>query len=111
MAGKFEIYKDKKGETRFRLKSGNGQTILASEGYKRKASAMNGVESVRKNSQIDERFERKETRAGKARFNLRARNGQVVGVSESYESAKARDNGIASVAKNAPGAKVDDQTA
>ena len=111
MAGKFEIYKDKRGETRFRLKSGNGQVILASEGYKRKASCMNGVESVRKNSQSDDRFERKETKSGKWMFNLRARNGQVIGTSETYESAKSRDNGIASVAKNAPGAKVDDQTA
>ncbi|NNL36188.1 MAG: YegP family protein, partial [Silicimonas sp.] len=47
----------------------------------------------------------------KARFNLKAGNGQIIGVSETYESTKARDNGIASVAKNAPGAKVDDQTA
>ena len=41
---------------------------------------------------------------------MRARNGQVVGTSESYESVKARDNGIASVAKNAPDAKVVDTT-
>ena len=111
MAGKFEVYKDKKGETRFRLKAGNGQIILASEGYKRKASCMNGIESVRKNSQTDARFERKSTRAGKWRFNLRATNGQVIGTSESYESEKARENGIASVAKNAPDAKVVDETA
>lgn len=110
MPGKFEIFKDKRGETRFRLKSGNGQIILASEGYKRKASAMNGVESVRKNAQSDDRFERKDTKSGKFMFNLRARNGQVIGTSETYESVKSRDNGIASVAKNAPDAKVDDQT-
>ena len=41
MAGKFELFTDKAGETRFRLKAGNGQIILASEGYKRKASALN----------------------------------------------------------------------
>ncbi|MEM9971529.1 MAG: YegP family protein [Pseudomonadota bacterium] len=110
MAGKFEIYKDKAGEFRFRLKAGNGQIILASEGYKAKTSCKNGIESVRKNSQSDDRFERRETKTGKARFNLKAANGQVIGVSESYESTKARDNGIASVAKNAPDAKVDDQT-
>ena len=110
MAGKFEVFKDKAGEFRFRLKAGNGQIILASEGYKKKASAMNGIESVRKNSQDDARFERKETKAGKARFNLKATNGQVIGTSESYESTKARENGIASVAKNAPDAKVVDQT-
>lgn len=50
MAGKFEVYTDKAGETRFRLKAGNGEIILASEGYKRKASAMNGIESVKKNA-------------------------------------------------------------
>ena len=111
MAGKFEIYKDKAGEFRFRLKAGNGQNILASEGYKAKTSCKNGIESVRKNSQDDNRFERTETKNGKPRFNLRARNGQVIGTSETYESTKARDNGIASVAKNAPEAKVDDQTA
>jgi uncharacterized protein YegP (UPF0339 family) len=111
MAGKFEIYKDKAGEFRFRLKAGNGQTILASEGYKAKASCTNGIESVRKNSQMDARFDRTETKNGKARFNLKAGNGQIIGTSETYESTKARDNGIASVAKNAPDAKVDDQTA
>ena len=111
MAGKFEIFKDKKGETRFRLKSGNGQIILASEGYKRKSSCLNGIESVRKNSQIDERFERKETRAGKARFNLRAGNNQIIGTSESYNSTAARDNGIKSVMKHAPKAAIKDTTA
>ena len=111
MAGKFEVFTDKAGEYRFRLKAGNGQIILASEGYKAKASCMNGIESVRKNSQDDARFERAETKNGKWRFNLKATNGQVIGTSETYESASARDNGIASVAKNAPDAKVDDQTA
>lgn len=111
MAGKFEIYKDKAGEFRFRLKAGNGQIILASEGYKQKASAKNGIESVRKNSQDDSRFERKETKAGNFRFNLLAGNKQVIGTSESYKSASSRDNSIASVGKNAPDAPVDDQTA
>lgn len=110
MAGKFEVYTDKKGETRFRLKAGNGQVILASEGYKQKTSCLKGIESVRKNAQSDDRFERKEAKGGKFMFNLRARNGQVIGTSETYDSEKSRDNGIASVAKNAPDAKVDDQT-
>ena len=47
---KFEIYLDKAGEFRFRLTAKNGQTIAASEGYKAKASAENGIESVRKNA-------------------------------------------------------------
>ena len=111
MAGKFELYKDKGGEFRFRLKAGNGQVILASEGYKRRASANNGIASVQKNAPNDARYERKESKSGKPMFNLKAANGQVIGTSELYESNSACENGIASVKKNAPGAKVDDQTA
>ena len=47
---KFEIYTDKAGESRFRLTARNGEIILVSEGYVRKDSCLNGVESVRKNS-------------------------------------------------------------
>ncbi len=47
---KFEVYKDKSGEYRFRLKAGNGQVIAISEGYKSKTSCMNGIESVKKNA-------------------------------------------------------------
>ena len=51
---KFEIYLDKAGEFRFRLKAGNGETILASEGYTQKAGCKNGIESVRKNAENSE---------------------------------------------------------
>lgn len=47
---KFEIYKDKAGEFRFRLKASNGQIIAASEGYIKKDSCKNGIESVKKNA-------------------------------------------------------------
>lgn len=107
--GKFEIKKDKAGEFRFNLKAGNGQVILSSEGYKAKPSCMNGIESVRTNSQADERFERKETATGH-KFNLKSTNGQVIGTSEVYNSVAAMDNGIASVKKNAPDAKIDDNS-
>lgn len=50
MAGRFEVYKDKSGGYRFRLKAGNGEVIASSESYKSKASALNGVESVKKNA-------------------------------------------------------------
>ena len=46
---KFEIYLDKKGEYRFRLKARNGEPILASEGYSAKSGCQNGIDSVRKN--------------------------------------------------------------
>jgi uncharacterized protein YegP (UPF0339 family) len=110
MAGKFEVYKDKKGEFRFRLKASNGQNILASEGYAKKPSCTNGIESVRKNSQIEERFESKQSTTGKWSFVLKASNGQVIGTSQSYDSDSGCRNGIQSVAKNAPDAAVDDQT-
>lgn len=108
MAGKFEIYTDKAGEFRFRLKAGNGQTILASEGYSAKSGCTNGIASVKSNAPDDARYERKETASGKFMFNLKATNGQVIGTSESYESASARDNGIESVKKNAPDAETVD---
>ena len=47
---KFEIYTDKAGEFRFRLKATNGQIIAVSEGYKAIASCLNGIESVKKNA-------------------------------------------------------------
>ena len=47
---KFEIYADKAGEFRFRLKATNGQIIAVSEGYKAMASCLNGIESVKKNA-------------------------------------------------------------
>ena len=50
MAAKFELYVDKGGEYRFNLKASNGEVIASSEGYKAKASAVNGIESVKKNA-------------------------------------------------------------
>ena len=47
---KFELYEDKAGEFRFRLKARNGEVIATSEGYKAKASCVNGIESVKKNA-------------------------------------------------------------
>jgi uncharacterized protein YegP (UPF0339 family) len=50
MAGKFELYKDKSGGFRFRLKAGNGEIIATSESYKTKAAAANGIDSVKRNA-------------------------------------------------------------
>ena len=110
MAGKFEVYKDKAGEFRFRLKAGNGQNILGSEGYSKKASCMNGIESVKKNSQNPDRFEKKKTASGKFTFRLCASNGQCVGTSQTYASESGCDNGMKSVAESSKGATTDDQS-
>ncbi|PZM07663.1 YegP family protein [Rhizobium tubonense] len=45
---KFEVYKDKAGEFRFRFKASNGETMFSSEGYKAKASALHAIDSIKK---------------------------------------------------------------
>jgi uncharacterized protein YegP (UPF0339 family) len=101
--GYFKLYQsEKNNEWYFQLKAGNHETILQSEGYKAKASAENGIESVKKNSQDDGKFDRKEAKNGQFYFNLKATNGQVIGTSEMYKAKAGMENGIESVKKNAP---------
>lgn len=104
--GKFVVSTRKNGEFQFVLKAGNGEVILASEGYTTKAACQNGIDSVKKNAADENRFEKKTSTNGKFYFSLKAGNGQIIGSSEMYESEKGRDNGIASVAKNAADASV-----
>lgn len=104
--GKFEVSKRKNGETQFNLKAGNGEIILTSEGYTTKAACMNGIESVKKNSTDDNKYEKKTASNGKFYFNLKATNGQVIGSSQMYASESGRNNGIESVKKNAPEALI-----
>ena len=110
MSGKFEIFKDIAGEFRFHLKARNGEIILVSEGYKNKSGCTNGIASVKTNAPIDSHYERKQAHNGQYMFNLRAANHQVIGTSETYESAAGRDNGIESVKNNAPTGTVTDLT-
>jgi uncharacterized protein len=107
----FEITRSaKSGEFYFHLKASNGEIILRSEGYTKKASAVNGIESVKKNSPLETRYERKTAKNGELFFNLRAKNRQVIGTSETYKAEAGRENGIVSVKKNGPSAKVNDLT-
>jgi uncharacterized protein YegP (UPF0339 family) len=105
---KFEVYTDKRGEFRFRLNAKNGQAILASEGYSSKQGCMNGIKSVQTNAQDQGRFEKLKAKNGDHYFNLKARNGEVIGTSEMYKSTSGRDNGIASVMTNAAAAGVEE---
>lgn len=109
--GKFLITKRSNGEFQFNLKADNGQTILASEGYSSKLACENGIESVRKNSQDDSKYDRKTSSNGKFYFNLKASNGQIIGTSEMYEAEGSRENGISSVKSNASTASTFDQSA
>ena len=108
--GKFEIKTRKNGEFQFNLKASNGQVILTSEGYTTKSACNNGIESVKKNAQDDNRFKRLEAKNGDPYFNLTAANGQIIGTSEMYKSKSSMENGIESVKKNAPDADIDDQS-
>lgn len=107
--GKFEIYQSEKSkEYYFRLKAGNGEIILGSEGYTTKSACENGVASVKKNASDEGRFESKEAKNGKFHFNLKAGNGQVIGSSQLYKTESGMKSGIASVAKNASDSDVVD---
>lgn len=110
MAGKFELRKSSNDRYYFNLKAGNGEIILSSEMYETKSSAENGIESVKKNAPLDDRYEKKTSSKGEPYFVLKAANGQTIGVSEMYSSTSARDNGIESVKNNAPDATTDDLT-
>ena len=104
--GKFVIKVRKDGEFQFNLLATNGQVILTSEGYTTKSACLNGIESVKKNAQDEERFDKKVAKNGKPFFNLVAKNGQVVGASQMYASERTMLAGIASVMRNAPDAPV-----
>lgn len=111
MAGKFELKKTANGQYHFNLKAGNGQVILSSETYAAKSSAENGIDSVKTNAPLDERYERKTSTGDQPFFVLKASNGQTIGKSEMYSTTAAMENGIDSVKANAPGASVEDLTA
>ncbi|MGQ0543251.1 MAG: YegP family protein [Blastocatellia bacterium] len=108
MPGKFELKTGKNGKVRFNLKATNGQIILTSESYETRKAAEGGIASVRKNAASDGRFERKTAKDGSVYFVLKAANGEPIGKSEMYKTAKSMENGIASVGKNAPDAVVVD---
>ncbi|MCB2081382.1 MAG: YegP family protein [Hyphomicrobiales bacterium] len=108
--GKFTLFKGKNGEFYWNLKASNGEIIGQSEGYKSKTSAENGIESVRTNASIDAHYELSEAANGKFHWNLKASNGQVIMSSQTYSSESGAKNGIASTKKNAPEAKLVDET-
>jgi len=110
MAAKFEIFKGSNSEFYFRLKAGNGERILGSEGYSTKQGCNAGITSVKNNAGTDARYERKKSVNDKHFFVLKAANGEVIGKSELYESSAGMENGIASVKSNAPSAPIEDTT-
>ncbi|MCU4118406.1 YegP family protein [Variovorax sp. N23] len=88
----------------FNLKGGNGEVVLTSERYTTKQNAQAGIASVKANSPYDARYDRRTTTGGSPYFVLKGSNGEIIGTSEAYSSASARDNGISWVKANAPSA-------
>ena len=132
--GMFEIICDAAGKFRFHLKATNGQIIAVSQSYGTKESAIKGIASIKKNAPVakiadftttevtmpesthkagivqDPVFEIQSNAGDKFRFHLKAGNGQIIAVSQSYLTRQSAEKGVASVKKNAPMAKVVDQT-
>lgn len=119
--GKFVVKATKIGFV-FNLKVGNGEVIATSEVYTTEAACMKGVESVRKNAAeakledqtvaevaavTNPKFEMYTDKAGEFRFRLKARNGEIIAVSEGYKAKASCLNGIDSVRRNAPSAAVE----
>ena len=119
--GKFVIKATANGGFKFDLKAGNGEVIASSQIYKSEASCRAGIESVRTNAlaavedQTVENFEVKKhpkyemytDKAGEIRFRLKAKNDEIIATSEGYKKKASALNGIESVGKNAPDAKVE----
>ena len=118
--GRFLIRRVRSGYT-FHLKAGNGAVIATSEVYVTESACRKGIASVMKNALTtaildltlpdpphlpNPKFELYTDRIGAFRFRLKARNGEVIAVSEGYRSKQSCLLGIASVQKNAPCAKI-----
>lgn len=109
MAGYYAL-KASGSQFMFNLKAGNHETILTSERYSSKQAAEGGIASVKTNSPIDARYQRKTSSAGQPYFVLTASNGQTIGMSEMYSSTSAMENGITSCKTNGPSATTKDET-
>ncbi len=107
MPAKYEIKLTPKGKFMFNLKAGNGEVILTSERYEKRAGAVAGVKSVTKNGPDKANFEVKTAKNGQTYFVLKAKNKETIGKSEMYDQPAGANRGIASVMRNAGAAVVD----
>ncbi len=109
MPGTYHLKRTSDGQYMFNLLAGNHEVILTSERYTSKASALNGIESVKVNSPDDGRYDRRTSSAGQPYFVLKAANHEIIGRSEMYSSNSAMEKGIASVKKNGPSSTTKDE--
>jgi uncharacterized protein YegP (UPF0339 family) len=110
-SARFVVFKSTQNQQHyFRLQAANGEPLLASEGYTSKQGCLNGIQSVRSNAPIQERFEKRTAADGRFYFVLKAANGEITGVSETYTTSAGRDAGIRAVQTAAAVAILIDQT-
>jgi len=122
LSAKYQVYRDVAGKFRFRLRAGNNKIVAVSEAYENKAGCMNGVRSVQSNckSQVEDKtiemeklsnpkYELFTDTASEFRFNLKAANGEIIAVSEGYETKQGALNGIEAVQRSCD-AEIEDLT-
>ena len=102
----FEIYQDKAGKYRFRLRANNGEIICASQGYASKSGCIRGITALANNSINKDSFKLHESRGGKWTFNVVSGNNKVVATSQSFKDKSGLNKGIKSVMTNAPKLKI-----
>ena len=109
MAGSFVIQRSG-DQFSFSLVAANSERILASERYKAKAGATNGIASIKTNAGNDARYSRLTSTAGQPYFVLKAANNEIIGTSQMYKTEATRDAGIAAVKAGAATAEIVDKT-
>ncbi len=106
----FEVFDATNGDHYFRLSAENHEIILASQAYDTRTAALNGVLSVLDNGELSARYSIAVAADGSYYFTLRARNGRVIGMSETYVTRSGAESGVESVMRNV-GAYLDWQAA
>lgn len=105
MSGYYQLKRAASSQFVFNLKAGNDETLLTSESYTQKVSAVGAIASCRKNSASSQRYEK----LGEYNFVLKAPNGEIIGRSETYTTKAACSAGIAACMMIGPFAPTDDQ--
>lgn len=95
--GRFETFEGADGKTYFHLLAGNGEKVLASQGYGSPSSAASGIDSVQVNGIDAAKYEIREAQDGSSYFVLKAGNGSIIGVSEMYVSKSNAQRAVTSV--------------
>ena len=107
---KFVISKKTNGEFQFEFIDKNGNSILSSGMYTRKTMCINGIESLKRNSQDITKFNRKRSPNNEPFFNLKSFNGKIIAISKIYDDKMGRDNAIELVKSTALKAAIEDHS-